>query len=108
VRYTDTRFTLLLTRSCSLHCAYCFATRALRGLTSDSLSLADLRRFVAFAYTSDTDHERIIFLAGGEPSLHPDFIEIVNFLLGEQFQVRVLTNGIWTRKAIEGLHNLDE
>lgn len=108
MHYANAEYTLLLSSTCNLQCSYCFARGVLRGLDHDTLSLDEIRRFVAFAYTGNTDHEKIITIVGGEPSLHPDFFGIVEFLLGEQFQLRVFTNGIWPRKTIDQILSLSE
>ena len=38
-------------------------------------------------------HIRRIGLTGGEPTLHPDFVEIVLFFLKNDFEVCVFSNG---------------
>ena len=48
-----------------------------------------LRQFYVFAYTSKTCHERIVTLVGGEPLLHPDFMEIINFLTGPHYDEKI-------------------
>ena len=89
MRYTNAQYTLFLLKQCNLQCPYCFAKSVLSDLDSDLLSLEDLRKLVDFVYTSDTNHERVLTIAGGEPSLHPEFPEIVDYLLSESVELQL-------------------
>lgn len=66
--------TLQLTTQCSLKCPYCFAPE----LSKNNISEENLRYFYAFCHRNKPDR---IHLTGGEPTMHPAFIEIVNHLL---------------------------
>lgn len=107
MRYTGAQFTLLLTEKCNLSCPYCFASDVLRGLDKQLLSLTEIRKLVDFVYTPETEHERTITLVGGEPSLHPEFHEIITYLLAEKFRLRIFTNGIWSKRKIDRILALD-
>lgn len=50
-----------------------------------------------------TSGERHISLLGGEPSLHPDFTDIIVYLLERDFHVSVFTSGIMPKGKLEEL-----
>jgi len=108
VRYTNAQYTLLLLKQCNLSCPYCFAKAVLRDVDKGCLCLKDIRKLVDFVFTNDTNHEKVFTLAGGEPALHPEFTDIVEYLLSEQFRLRIFTNGIWPEEHIEYVLNLDD
>jgi radical SAM protein with 4Fe4S-binding SPASM domain len=86
---------VLLTTGCNLSCQYCFAQEKMHGKRKD-ISFGDVRKVIAFLRRSNCPIFRVM---GGEPTLHPQFIEIVQLALQEGMHVDVLSNGTWTDKC---------
>jgi len=80
-----------ITDHCNLACRHCLFACSPQSRTT--LSLADFKQ--AFLQSFDLG-ARLFFLTGGEPLMHPDFIEICNTVLGHSAQnhLVVLTNGL--------------
>jgi len=64
----------------------------------DMLVWDDLMYLVDFLETSS---ERHVSLLGGEPTLHPDFVSFVRYLLERQFHVNVFTSGILSQRRLD-------
>lgn len=77
---------IALTNVCDLHCAYCYAPKHKAALRTDQ----------ALAWLKELDTEGClgVGLGGGEPTLHPDFVDICNRAAGEtQLAVTFTTHG---------------
>ncbi|MBF0564223.1 MAG: radical SAM protein [Nitrospirae bacterium] len=83
---------ILLTQRCTRSCPYCFAKKHMAGSPPDDiLSWEDLIYLVDFLQLSG--ETRVQFL-GGEPTLHPDFIDFCLYVLRRGMGVTVFTNGM--------------
>lgn len=81
---------LLLTRRCNLSCTHCI--RSSDSSFNEYIKLELVNRIIAdlsskFPYAT-------LLLSGGEPTLHPDFGEIVQLALNSFKKVIVNTNGM--------------
>lgn len=77
---------IALTNVCDLHCAYCYAPKHKASLNSDQV--------LAWSKELDAGGNLSIGFGGGEPTLHPDFIEICKRVAGEtQLAVTFTTHG---------------
>lgn len=88
-----TSFYLYLTDGCNLRCRHCWiAPTFVDGKPSpgDYLSLDLLKQAVAEAKPLGL---RSAKLTGGEPTLHPQFVEIADFLTAEGLSLTMETNG---------------
>lgn len=88
-----TTFYLYLTSGCNLHCRHCWiAPSFVEGKPSpgEYLTLDLLRKAVAEAKPLGL---RSAKLTGGEPTLHPQFVEVVDFLTAEGLSLTMETNG---------------
>lgn len=86
-------FYLYLTTGCNLACRHCWITPTfVKGKPSpgDCLDLNLLKLAVAEAKPLGLTQAK---LTGGEPTLHPQFVEIVDFLTAEGLQLTMETNG---------------
>ncbi len=86
---------LLITKTCNRSCPYCFAQTE---VTLDSTHSAGNISFDAFKqYLSFLKNNSInsLKLLGGEPTMHPYFIELIDLGLKNEFTVTVFSNGIW-------------
>ncbi len=83
---------VLLTQRCVRSCPYCFAKEHMARSVSDGmLSWDDLIYLADFIEISG---ENQITLLGGEPTLHPDFVNFVLYLLERKISITVFTSGI--------------
>jgi hypothetical protein len=73
---------------CNLTCSFCcFANRAMK----DMLTLKQMKKAIdSFAKLGVTGME---LTGGGEPTLHPDFDEVINYAHSKGFKIGVCTNG---------------
>lgn len=94
---------VLFTNHCNRACSYCFAREAMaqEGFERCHLSVDDL--VVAADRLSLEPRGRRFSIIGGEPSLHPDFVPMVTYLLSRQFEVRIFTNGMWSPDAVDAI-----
>ncbi len=90
---------LLLTSRCRNNCAYCFrGAQTFEELTPEKVTaiLPLLRSF----------KRNTVNLLGGEPTLNPDFIIILQLLLAEGWRVKIFTNGKIPGKLINELQQI--
>ncbi|MDR0206324.1 MAG: radical SAM protein [Bacteroidales bacterium] len=89
---------LLLTEKCVRACSYCFAKEYLKESKENVLSWENL---IYVADLFEASNERHISLLGGEPTLHPDFVDFVLYLFERKLKVNVFTSGIMANKILE-------
>ncbi|MBI5496832.1 MAG: radical SAM protein [Deltaproteobacteria bacterium] len=83
---------LVITNACNLACPFCFASEYLADGAADAerMSLEQFRRHVAWA-GGDT-----VRFCGGEPTVHPDFLELLALALDQDGRrAFIMTNGVW-------------
>lgn len=88
-----------LTMRCNLHCSYClneFNSNFNQDLFNEILGIQWIDSLNKINSRPDVP----ITFSGGEPFLHPDFIEIINGLKKE-LNIDILTNLYWGKKGIE-------
>lgn len=86
----DTMPNILLTTLCNRSCPYCFAGNEMPG-PANLISRENLIYIADFLLASGQRH---ISLLGGEPTLHPECLDFILYLLDRGFNVTVFTNGI--------------
>ncbi|MHC1728253.1 MAG: radical SAM/SPASM domain-containing protein [Syntrophobacteraceae bacterium] len=98
---------LLMTTVCNRRCKYCFAMDKVdyRKLPSGNqyISLDNFNK--ALSYFIDSNEK--ISLLGGEPTIHPQFPEIIKFLRDRQIPVNIFTNGIMPKPSLNALAATD-
>ena len=99
---------LLINDVCNRSCSYCFAQNRVKlgqdvALASNNIRLEAVRVYLAFLKRSHISEFKIL---GGEPTLHPQFSEIVDLGLMDGFTVVVFTNGMWNRRVCEYVASL--
>jgi len=96
---------LLLTQRCDRNCPYCFAEDYMAETGGDTI------RFDDFIYVLDFFQKHKIqdlsFL-GGEPTTHPQILEILEYTLQRGFNFRMFTGVIDTTRKIDAIHQLVE
>jgi hypothetical protein len=97
---------VLVTSNSNRRCPYCFAAaRISYGDAGDAparaapraISREDFRTAVAFAKRGGVP---VLGLLGGEPSLHPEFVDLVEEVVREGLEVKVFTNGLWRQRDV--------
>ena len=83
---------ILLTMRCNRSCPYCFARDEMSGSTGDDfMSWENLIYIADFLKKSGQRH---VSLLGGEPTLHPECVDFVLYLIQRDLDVTVFTNGV--------------
>jgi MoaA/NifB/PqqE/SkfB family radical SAM enzyme len=81
---------------CNRACSYCFAKEKLHSYQNrdaiTEISLENVEKVIAFLSKTHCD---AIQLAGGEPTIHSKFTEIMTLLLKNNLRVNLLTNALW-------------
>ncbi len=81
---------------CNRACSYCFAKEKLHSYAAingeTEISIENLEKALQFLQKSDCD---TLQLAGGEPTIHSKFKQILLTLLARKFTVNLLTNALW-------------
>lgn len=88
VTYYPVHVLVELTSSCNLHCSHCYRESSPR--ESPRLETARLLAVLDELARSGT---RLVELSGGEPTAHPDFMQILQHCAGRFNLISVLTNG---------------
>ena len=93
----------MLTYRCNLNCSYCFANEFVNKDNTD-ISFENFTKAIEFL-TNESNVK--IGLIGGEPTIHPKFLEILESLIINQKidQVTIYTNGIELSNFINTISN---
>jgi len=89
---------ILLTEKCVRACPYCFAKDYLKEGKESILSWENL---IYIADLLESSKEKQLSLLGGEPTLHPDFVDFVLYLNYRKFYVNLFTSGIISDQKLE-------
>jgi hypothetical protein len=81
-----------ITNACNMQCAVCGADA--RTLGSEKCTFLPIEEIVRRAREVREHGGRILHLFGGEPTLHPEILEIVDRLSSMGFSLGVVTNGL--------------
>lgn len=96
---------IMINKICNLQCPYCFANKFVNKDTckdENNISLENFERALDFVTFNNSDDCRLGII-GGEPTLHPQFEELVKKALNRAGRKEVLlfTNGICLDKYID-------
>jgi MoaA/NifB/PqqE/SkfB family radical SAM enzyme len=94
---------LVLAGRCDLRCPYCFAADSLAQTREAFLPPADFERRLDFLDRSGIHEARLI---GGEPTLHPQFAEILAAARNRKKKVVVFSHGLFSDAVLETLLSL--
>ncbi len=92
-----------ITSVCNRSCAFCFAHEAARS-GSQNMGEREFENVLNFLERSGIDQVRLL---GGEPTLHPGFVEMVEMALRRGFRVMVFSNGILAEPVLQLLEAQD-
>jgi MoaA/NifB/PqqE/SkfB family radical SAM enzyme len=93
---------IIITNACNADCPFCFA-KDLRQEPITHLSLEDLDTRIAFVVNSGLSQIR---LTGGEPTLHPQFREIISRIMSTGLILVMFSNGKINEKVLRDLIQL--
>ncbi|MCK4910900.1 MAG: radical SAM protein [Thermodesulfovibrionales bacterium] len=100
---------VLISSRCNRKCSFCFASQRLgkniKSSADVNMSREDLRKVMQLFKRSGEDSLRLL---GGEPTLHPEFREIVEEAISEGFRVQVFTNGFMKPEVADFLGDLPD
>jgi hypothetical protein len=96
---------LTVSAVCNQHCSYCFTRDHLNGsrVSRNFLDVADFDARLNFLDRSSIDQVRLL---GGEPTLHPQFPELVERARARSKKILVFTNGLMPEEALARLEEL--
>jgi len=86
--HVPTHMAIELTSGCNLRCVYCY-----RESGPERYEKLPTQELLATLKSLAQHGIRVIELTGGEPFVHPDFLEILNFCVNHFELVAILTNG---------------
>jgi MoaA/NifB/PqqE/SkfB family radical SAM enzyme len=87
--YGPISINLDLTSACNFSCSYCVDSMILN--TGSYLKLEEIKKTINFLHSKGL--LSVILVGGGEPTLHKDFGEIVDYLKSKTLEVGIVTNG---------------
>jgi len=98
---THTRFPrriyFQITRYCNLECPTCFIKAGKDGAHIPTNAVMDIAEFMAQKGLIE------VRLTGGEPTLHPNFLDILHKFQEENVYVSVATNGMMNQRTLDAL-----
>ena len=92
-----------LTSLCNFRCPHCVDSAIING---GSLRVEQVKKTLDVLCSKGL--LSVILLGGGEPTLHKDFVEIVNYLKGKKLGIGVVTNGSRLEKVSEVVRLFEE
>jgi len=94
----------MLTDYCNQNCSYCFAKKMMdKG--KGNISTDNFKKAVNFIIKSG---EKKIGLIGGEPTLHPEFLVLIDYVIGKVKTTLLFTNGIIEKDISRKLGDIED
>jgi len=91
---------ILITNHCNQNCSFCFANELMTKGKVREMSLTD---YVTLLDYLEKNGQKRVYLMGGEPTLHTNFIDIVETSFKRGFEVELFTNANLTKDIEEYL-----
>lgn len=93
---------LFITNRCNLRCKYCFVIDESidKAILDSEYDKQELFSIIDEFYDMGT---RMIFMLGGEPLVHPDIHEIINYIVDKGIYLHVVTNGTLIEKRLDAI-----
>lgn len=92
---------IILTNKCNQRCPYCFADDLLNSSTRD-ITTADFKLAIDLLLKAG---EQKIGILGGEPMLHPDFHDMISYVISKGICSVIFTNGRFIDKYLDVISN---
>jgi MoaA/NifB/PqqE/SkfB family radical SAM enzyme len=96
---------LSITNRCNRSCVYCFANDTKTELGKSYTDDATYDQALDYLQRSGLKQVRLL---GGEPTLHPGFIDFVNRALDRNLDIMIFTNGLVSKRILDFLTSLPE
>ncbi|MBU0467765.1 MAG: radical SAM protein [Candidatus Omnitrophica bacterium] len=94
-----------VTNNCNLNCPVCYASAG----EGEYLDLKTIEKMMDFYQEAEKGKAEILQLSGGEPTLHPEIIDIIKLARTKKFKYVMLnTNGIRIADDIEFVQQLSQ
>jgi MoaA/NifB/PqqE/SkfB family radical SAM enzyme len=96
---------LFITNRCNLRCEYCFVVdeQVSPQILMAEYSGAEVFKIVDEFYAMGT---RMIFILGGEPLLHKNIGQIIDYIIAKGIYLHVVTNGTLIKNKIDEIKNV--
>lgn len=95
-------FNMIITGKCSKNCSFCFTEEEARKEKKyDDMSLDYIKAIVEKYEYKKRGH--VLKLLGGEPTEHPQFLDIIEYASKEQIPVYLISNFLFGTKIQEGI-----
>ncbi len=92
-----------ITNKCDLGCSFCYADSG----KGDFLSLDKIEKMMDFYIESEFGNAEVLQISGGEPTMHPEIIKIIELARKKNFKYVLLnTNGLRISKDENFVKNL--
>ncbi|MCI8640391.1 MAG: radical SAM protein [Clostridia bacterium] len=101
---TTNHMNVILTNQCNRNCIFCIARKNTNKTKNSFLSLSNVEKAIEFCKKEDI---KTIALTGGEPTLHPNILEIAKMFRSNGFEVAIYTNYDFSEKVkkLDGIVN---
>ena len=98
---------LMITNYCNLHCNYCFAQEEMNSKKAMNITMENFCIFLDFLKKNRIRDVRLI---GGEPTLHPNFKELIEKILDYNYfkEIVIFTNLTFNHEIAEFLVKANE
>ncbi len=95
---------LILTSKCNMRCRHCY------GDYGNQVPTRELTGNEWIKIIEDLSKNGIFFvnISGGEPTVHPDFIKIINSLVNNEIYFMLTTNGVFNDNVLNAIINAKE
>ena len=95
-----------ITSTCNRSCEYCFAMETLDELQerAASMSLPQFERALDFVQSSGMHEVRLL---GGEPTIHPNFIKMLDMVIARGLNLLVFSGGMIPDQVVEALRRIE-
>lgn len=89
-----------ITNRCNLQCRYCYNDSNI--MNYNNMTLDEINKIVEFI---NNNKNISLVISGGEPLLHPQFSNILDFIKKNKYDAMIYTNGVLLSKYIKELAN---
>ena len=96
---------LSITNVCNRKCVYCFANDTRNEFGKTLMDDETFEKALEYLRRSDIKQARLL---GGEPTLHPAFIQLIKKALEQGFSISLFTNGLMTEEVSAFLQTIPE
>ncbi|MFH1415715.1 MAG: radical SAM protein [Elusimicrobiota bacterium] len=85
-----------ITYKCNIICQYCYV-RGLEKIYPENMNLEDFKKLIEWAKCGRWKRIRI---AGGEPTIHPEFVEMLNICERNDLRISIATNNLFSAEIM--------